>query len=250
MKASLILIFLVCACSSVKNAPLEGVKNYNYADVSGNYTLKREFKLEKNKLVSRVQLSAGAKILEKSVVVSQLGSIKIKNKKRIRTLRPEASEFTVWLEGKRYFSSMRINPKNKSMSVRLESPEERWNGKSEVPFPKAKYFCFYSQLPECLYHNSLAVQAYEQKNDQRFYVIWDSFPFIQEQLTNVGQNLFALGIVKFEGEDKKYLKFVVELDEQEIHFDFSKSFDLIRMSWVTQGITIVPEGEEIANDVE
>lgn len=246
-----LLIFFV-SCGHLKSsAPSEGRKTYNYTDVSGKFTLSREFKLEKQKLISRSQLSGhGAKVLEKSVTVSHLGSIKVKKGTRVTTLRPEASEFTVWFEGKKYFSSMRINPKSKSMKVILESPETKWNGTTEVPFPRGKYFCFYSQLPECIYHNHLLVRAYEQKKSQDFFVIWDSYPYVQEQLTNVGANLFSAASVKFEDEDKKSFKVVVELDEQVIHYDFSKSYDMIRMSWIAQGITILPPGEEVSNDVE
>src|SRR5690606_20341591 len=124
-------------------------------DVSGSYLFSRDIKMVKKKVVTRNQLmQAGpsGKVLEKSIVVSQLGSIQEKNR-RILTMRPYGSEFTVWLEGKKYSSRMQLNPRKKVMEVRLQSPNPKWQGLQEVPFPRGKYFCYYSQLPECLYHN-------------------------------------------------------------------------------------------------
>lgn len=243
-----VLLLVSCSHSAFKGTPREGKTNYSFADVSGNYRLSREFKMIKQRLVSRSQILSSAsgsnKVLEKSITVSRLGSIASK-KSRLVTLRPEASEFSVWLEGKKYSSVMKINTKSKSMRVTLDSPEAKWKGSHEVPFPKGKYFCFYSQIPECLYRNYLLQRSFDEKNKKiDFFVVWDSYPFLQDQLTGVGKNLFAAATLKFDGEIKNNFRYIVEVEEQIILYHFSKALDLTKIAWIAQGITVAAPGEE------
>jgi len=49
--------------------------------------------------------------------------------------------------------------------------------------------------------------------------------------------------------DKRILRFVVEVDGQSILYHFSKSFDLVRMFWIAQGISVIPPGED-STDIE
>jgi hypothetical protein len=235
-----------------KGSPREGKTNYSYIDEGGTFKLVREFKNIKQKLVTRSQIldtkGSGSRVLEKSVIVSQIGSIKQKNS-RLLTVRPLASEFIVWLEGKKYSSKMKINSQTKSMRVTLDSPEEKWKGSSEVKFPKGKYFCFFNQIPECLYHNYLLTLANEQEPRKfDFYVVWDSYPYIQDQLTRVGKSLFAPAFVKFDGVIKNHFRYIVEIEGQVVLYQFTKSFDLVKIAWISQGITVAPPGEEIAED--
>jgi hypothetical protein len=235
-----------------KGAPKEGKTNYSYVDEGGTFKLVREFKNIKQKIVTRTQIldtkGSGSRILEKSITVSQIGSIKNK-RSRLLTVRPLASEFVVWLEGKKYSSKMKINTATRSMKVTLESPETKWNGTSEIKFPKAKFFCFYNQIPECLYHNNLLALANEQEPKAfDFYVVWDSYPYIQDQLTRVGQSLFAPASVKFDGVIKNHFRYIVEIEGQTLFYQFTKSFDLVKVAWVNQGITIAPPGQEIVED--
>lgn len=248
MKALLILFLLAGCSSSFLSKSKEGKTEYAYADVSGKYKFTREHKLSDKKIVTRTQLlqinGGNSKILEKSILVSHLGSVKDKNK-RIIILRPEASEFSVWLEGKNYSSKMSIDEKQKSMRVQLNSPESKWQGTSLIPFPKGKYFCFYSQIPECLYYSGILKKVISDKNGSaNFYVIWDSYPYIQDQLSGVGSKLFASANLRYDGSTRNTYKFELEVDGQMIAYHFSKSFDLIKVAWISQGITIVPVSEE------
>lgn len=249
-----LLFFLVSSCAGLSTGkPTEGKSGYNFTDVTGTYRLNREHKVINKKLVTRTQLFSGAgssKNLEKSINVAHLGSIK-QGKNRLLVLRPEASDFTVWLDGKKYSSNMRINTKNKTLQIKLDSPESKWQGTREVPFPKAKNFCFYSQIPDCLYHNMLLTRAMESKPQKmEFYVIWDNWPYMQEQLTNIGSEVFASASVSFEGPKQNTLRFLVEVEDQMLLYHFSKSFDLVRMNWIAQGITVAPLGESPPTDIE
>lgn len=252
----LVLLFLLSSCSTqlLRSEPTQGKTTYSFTDVSGSYRLNRESRQIKQKLVTRNQLldtrGGSAKVLEKTIMVSQIGSIKAK-KSRILTVRPVASEFTVWLEGKKYYSRMQLNEKNKSMRLTLDSPEAKWQGQSEIKFPKGKYFCFFSQIPECLYHNYHLTHANENKNKRYdFWVVWDGYPYIQDQLSHVGRSLFAPATLKFEGEINGQFRYIVEVEGQMILYHFTRSYDLIKIAWIAQGITIVPPGEEVESDDE
>lgn len=255
MKATWLFIFLVLSCGSIlsKRSPKETKNSYAYLDSSGRFVYSREQKLIKNKLISRTQIASSEgnsqRPLEKSIMVSQLGSVK-DTKGRSLVMRPYASEFTVWLEGKKYETKLRLDPKTKSMVVTLNSPEAKWKGQSLVPFPKGRQFCFYSQIPDCLYHNQYLIKSSDKKGETfPFYVVWDNYPYVQEQFSGVGSKLFAPAVLKYEGESKGVMKFMVEVDGQSILYHFSKSFDLIRMFWISQGVSIIPPNEEI-NDVD
>jgi len=234
-----------------KNAPKEKKQQYAFIDGSGRFTFIREHKLIKKKLISRTQitnnLGSTQKPLEKSILVSQLGTIN-DGSSRVLIVRPYASDFTVWLDGKRYESKMRLDTKNKSMIIELESPEPKWKGRQSFPVPKGKHFCFFAQIPDCLYHNQMLGKAYERKG--RFFpftVVWDGYPYIQDQYSGVGFKLYSVARIKYEGEHKEIRKFLVEVDGQGILYHFSKSFDLVRMFWIAQGVSIIPPSEEITD---
>jgi hypothetical protein len=237
-----------------KNIPDEKKLEYLFVDGSGKFLFSREHRLLKNKLISRTQISSNQgsshRILEKSVTVSQLGTIK-NNNHRVLVMRPLGSDFTVWLEGKRYDSKMRLDIPNKKMVIELNSPEEKWKGKTSVPIPKGKQFCFFSQISDCLFHSLLLTKALERKGDVLpFIVVWDGFPYIQDQYASIGAKLFSPATVKYEGEDKKVLRYLVELDGQSILYHFSKSFDLVRMFWIAQGVSIIPPSEDTTDTEE
>jgi hypothetical protein len=222
--------------------------------VSGTYRLQRDVKFIKKKLVTRTQIlvpSAGSdKVVEKSITVSQIGSVKNSGGRSL-IVRPLASEFTVWLEGKKYISRMQLNTKTKAMRVTLDSPETKWQGQSDVSFPSGKYFCFFSQIPECLYHNQIFLRALEHKKQTYdFYIVWDNYPYVQEQLTHVGQNLFSHATVKYDGELKGRIRYIIDVDEQVILYQFTKDFELAGQSWISQGVTITRPGEEVKSDEE
>lgn len=244
------LLFLLGSCSRLpagQNSP-EGRTVYSLSDVGGRFTFIRDVRTIKKKLVTRTQIlmpgGNGARVLEKSVTVSQIGSIRDKDGRSLAA-RPTASEFTVWLEGKRYASRMQLDSQKRVLRVSLDSPEPRWQGTSEFPFPKGKYFCFFSQIPECLSRVGLLSRAKDnQKRSYDFFVIWDNYPFVQDQLTGVGKSLFSAAILKYDGELKKRFRYIIEIGEQVLLYQFNPDFGLAGLSWVSQGIMVVKPGEE------
>jgi hypothetical protein len=251
---SLASLFLFISCSQLNKtgAPASGSSVYTYNDASGRYKHSREFKLAKNRLISRAQLipygGSSQKPLEKSITVSQLGTIK-KNKQRIKIVRPFAADYSIWLDGKKYSSSIRLDEKRKAMVVNLESPESKWQGKSVITFPSGQYFCFYSQLPECLAHYGFLERSKNKKSAKfNFHVIWEGYPYLQEQYAGVGGQLFTPASIVFEKVDKGEFRYQVEIGGQTLLYSFSKSNELIRIFWIAQGIAILPPGEEISDD--
>lgn len=233
--------------------PKEIKRTYVFIDVSGKYQYTREHKLINQKLVSRTQLTQEigetSRVLEKSITVSQLGTIK-KSDIRSLVLRPYASEFTVWLEGQKYESKSKIDQNSKSLVFDLVSPESKWSGSQSHAFPKEEKFCYFTQIPECLYHNLLLVKSVENPQQSfPFTIVWDAYPYIQEQLTGVGQKVFSKAKLIFEKEMNNEQRFIVEFDGQSVLYHFSKSFDLIRMLWIAQGISVIPPEEDV-NDPE
>ena len=209
---TLLFLIAISSCSTLApGAPKDGKINYSLTDVTGQYQFVRENKSVDNKMVTRTVLATktggASKIVEKTVTVSQLGTVK-GNRGRSIIMRPHGSDFVVWLEGKKYESKMRLNPKKKSMTVTMVSPEAKWNGTQDIPVPHATQFCFFSQIPECLYHTQLLARAQKKpETDEGFYIIWDSFPYTQEQYSDVGKDLFAPATLKFETIDQGHLSF-------------------------------------------
>jgi hypothetical protein len=239
-----------CASLRSNSVPVQGKKNYSYIDGSGQYLFSREVKLKKNKIIGRFLLKSTdgvQKTLEKSVAVSEVGSVKNK-KGRSLSVRPLASEFMVWLDGKQYESRTQLDIKSKSLIMDLKSPEAKWQGRLRSDFPKGRIFCYFSQLPECLHRAGLLDLAISGPRKKiNFHVIWDGFPFIQDQLTGVGSQLFSMGELKYEKKTSDVYRFLVEVDGQTILYQFSKSFELIRMFWIAQGISIILPGEQMSD---
>ncbi len=249
----LLILFCIVSCSAT---PLGGYRDskvsFSYVDEAGTFTLNRETKLIGSKLVTRAQLmdkkGGAGRILEKTVMLSRIGSIR-NGGNRLLIVRPQASEYTVWIEGKRYVSRMRLDTGKRTMRLTLESPESKWQGTSDIPVPKAKYLCFFGQLSECLARSNLLENArmFEGRRFD-FVLVWDSFPYIQDLLTKTGQKLFARATIKFDGDINGLFRYIVEVEDQVISYQFTKSFELVKVAWVSQGITIAPPGQEIVED--
>lgn len=250
MKTLFIFLFIL-SCSSTKSTiPPDSIKQYNYQDVSGDFRFSREKKTVNKKIVNRSVISSrdGLRLYEKSIMVSQPGSIKTK-KGRINTFRPMASDYEVWLDGKLHKSSLRLDPKNKSMKATvLEAGKKR--RVQDIKFPKHEQFCFYNQIPECLAYNGILQNVINTSQGREFFVVWDTWPFHKEMLSSFGNNLFVGAQVRYEGKDKEGHRIIVDLAGQFILYHFSERYELVKMAWISQGITLLPVGQSISSEVE
>jgi hypothetical protein len=243
------LFFLLQSCSSRHGISQRDFRNdYSYHDGSGKFVFQRETKFSKNTIVTRQKISSlkSHKILEKSIVASKLGSVGV-NSARVIALMPLGSDFEVWLDGNRYSSKLRTDTKNKKMILETNGlkENEKWYGTTAIQFPKSKFFCFFSQIPDCLYQIGFLQSLVDRPEQVRqFYSIWDSFPFSQDQYSGMGKNLFSSSSVKFDREEKNIFIFEVDIEGQLLLYYFSKSYDLVKIVWIAQGIMILPPGEE------
>ena len=171
--------------------------------------------------------------------MSELGSVKSKSGRR-PALRPTASEHVIWFDKKRYFTSMKVDTKNKSLKVMMESPDKEWTGSKSFPFPKGAAFCFFSQLPEC-------VQAHgyleEKKSPREIQVIWDSYPYHSELYNGISNRPFVKGVWAYDKVVDGNIRFGLLVEGQLILYDFNEAQELRNVYWVAQGYSLTVKEE-------
>lgn len=251
MKIFFLLLFIVsCSSTGSNKIPQDGLRHFNYHDVSGDFKISREKKTINKKVVNRSIISArdGLKIFEKSITVSQPGTIKSRNG-RTKTFRPMASDYEVWLDGKLHKSSLRIDVKNKSMKAVIMEPGKKKRFES-IAFPRHEQFCFFNQIPECLAYNGVLATVINAKKVREFFVVWDSWPYQTEMLSSIKRDLFIGAQARYEGKDKDGHRIAIDIGGQLILYHFSESLELVKMAWVAQGITLLPIGQSISKEME
>jgi len=153
---NLFIVLLLAGCSFFKRTqdqvPTSKVKSshtYTLTDKSGvfEYTHQSNYVKKNNRLITKYQVKARdteGKVLEQAVIFSNPGRVK-----EVSLSRPEISQYTVWFEGKKYFTEIKLNPKSKTLDLKLESPEKQWNGSKSLPLPKdAILMCYLGQIME------------------------------------------------------------------------------------------------------
>lgn len=247
MKFFFFVTFLfLTSCAELSKNSSERLKNsswtYNLKDRTGEYRLRRLVKVVGSKIATKNEvlsneLSKGP--LEKTVIVSELGSVKSKNGRR-PALRPTASEHVIWFDKKRYFTSMSVDTKNKSLEVRMESPDKEWTGSKSFSFPKGSAFCFFSQIPEC-------VQAHgylrERKSPKEIQVVWDSYPYHSELYNGISKGPFVKGVWAYDKVVDGNTRFGLLIEGQLILYDFNETQELRNVYWVAQGYSLTIKEE-------
>jgi hypothetical protein len=240
------ILFSSCAQLQVEKNPKEKNQNLSYflfKDISGEYIVKRELIESPNQIINRQSLFTIENTqtpLEKTVTVMNFGTIGKKNKKPAS--RPTASQHSIWFEQKEFFSQMKLDMKQKKMEVYLKSPEEKWNGKKYENLPKTHRFCWFSQIPDCV-KKLFKLQSFN-KEPQSFILIWDNFPYHNEQLQNMSGNLFSNANIAYDGDVDNTHRFAVSFDGQIILYHYDKNFGFEKMFWIAQGIAMVKDLEK------
>jgi hypothetical protein len=242
----LLIILASCAqmpARKVNKIPQESSELYNFTDLSGEYILKRDQKIQGKKIITRNNILSPMDqqtSLEKTIVVSKMGYLKT-NKGNVRVIRPEISQHEIWLDKKRYFSQIKILPKSRSVRVSMESPKKKWNGVKSFDLPgNTKLYCFYSQLPECLKNNNLISSLKKSSKRLNLTLIWDNYPYHNEQYKFVINEPFQVVSLAYDGFSKTHgHKISVDLGNQIIFYHFNKNYDFQRMFWISQGISMV-----------
>ncbi|MCB9060748.1 MAG: hypothetical protein H6622_04425 [Halobacteriovoraceae bacterium] len=176
-------------------------------------------------------------ILEKSVSISK----KSKLNNSVPILMPLKSQFTVWFEQKQYTTSMNFDNEKRVLELELQSPEKHWQGKRIIDFPKDKtVYCFFSQLVECVKYSTFIHRSLKEKTgSMNFYVIWDGFPYFQEQYLNIPDEVFSRGQFIFDGTNSVgQYRFTLEVAGQSIFYLFDKELNIEKVFWISQGYTL------------
>jgi hypothetical protein len=217
------------------------VITYNLTDKSGKFELVREtgFIKSKNQYITKRQIFSkdeNRKLLEKSIVISTPGSFK-----GVNILRPKISQYSVWFEKKKYFSEMSISTKEKSMMIKLNSPEKQWRGESLIKFPKITgVFCYFSQIIECANLSGFIDEATKrQAGNMKVLIIWEGFPYIQEQYLNIPKEVFLNATFAYDGKNQNNeRRFTLKFAGQSVFYFVDKKNRLLKMFWVSQGLSV------------
>lgn len=245
-------LLLLASCSSFNqkskqliDIPLKEESLFSYTDLSGSYSLRREIGLNKAQkyyyykgLIANDENSFD-KFLEKNVIISDIGRIK-SSQGFHNVMRPKLSQHTVYLDGKKYFSQIKIDKKNRSLDVYIVRPKGLSSGLKKIKFPETKgVFCFYNQLTECLKFSGILKQVNNSKSKKNFYIIWDNYPFFEGNQSLGQPEVFSKAKVwEKESEDKNSLNFVVEVGSTLLDIYLDKEGNLEKKLWAAEGITL------------
>ncbi len=207
-------------------------------------------------LEQNVAKSSQEKVLEQSLTLSNPGWIK--GEKMV--LRPEEAHFSIWFEGKKYTSSLKILKKEKSFELitsnSIGNPSKQ-NSKKLIPFPKTqRSFCFFSAIATCMKLNGFLSQAIlDEKGSEEFVVVWEGYPYFQEAYADVPNELFSSAEFYYDGKIKTKEgdtehRFVLGLGERKVFYHFNDDAELIKFFWIAEGISMVRKDKVLESSLE
>lgn len=251
-----VISFLVSSCSFLRNFPSSvgnssrsttvsySKKSFSFVDQAGEFYLQNESGLQKheNRVVTRRQLLPenrdASKPLERSIVISSPGRLG-----DIRILRPYHSQYSVWFDGERYFTEMVLDTERQGLKINMRSPEPEWQGSRFEKFPDGNgVYCFYSQVIECAVVTGFIDKAISvQDGRMAFHIIWEGYPYIQEQYPGIPKQVFTSATLDYDGlSNQGKHRFVLGFAGQSIFFHLDDDRTVDRIFWVAQGLSITP----------
>jgi hypothetical protein len=216
---------------------------YNYTDKNGEFVAKSASGFDKKNKSFFTKRSIEIigrdkdKTLEQSVVISSVGILK----KTTPILRPKISQYSVWFDGKKYSSELKINLAKKAIDLKMTSPEAQWNGVKQIKFPNTKSVtCFFSQVIECAKISGFIAKATEKKaGTMNFQVIWEGYPYLNETFSDFPSELFSTAQLEYDGKTKQSeRRFNLKVAGQSIFYILNEKDLMIKMFWISQGITM------------
>jgi hypothetical protein len=163
------------------------------------------------------------------------------NKKSI-ILRPKISQYNVWFDGKKYSSELKINTKKKAIDIKMESPEKEWNGIKQVKFPSnSQVPCFFNQIIECAKVNGFITKSTKEKKGLlSVLIVWEGYPYLSETFSDIPSELFSEAELEYDGETKESeRRYNLRFAGQSLFYVLSEQDEMIKMFWVSQGISLV-----------
>jgi hypothetical protein len=235
-----------CAHRSAPVKPPAYEAKMTLQDKSGKFSVVKESGLAKNKksYVTKYRVysieGAGKKNLEQSIVFSVPGLLGNK----VRVMRPERSQFKVWFDKQLYQTETIVDTKKKALIVKMDSPEKQWKGEKTFIFPGGNgIFCYFTQLFECVKYTGFiekAIKAGKGKAD--FHVLWDGYPYFQEQYLNIENSPFASAEMEYDGKTENgEHRFSVSVSGNAIFYLYSEGKEYVKMFWPAQGLSLFDE---------
>lgn len=221
--------------------------SFEYSDKAGRFLLERESGrmsgVPKYMVKERMHTpEQDEEVVEQLVSISTIGKVK-----DLKLLRPERSQYTVWFDGRKYFTELKVDTNERKMLVEMSSPEKEWSGSEQFSFPKGTgVYCFFSQLIECASITGFINKADEVKaGKMRFHIIWDGYPYIMEQYPGIEKSVFTAASLEYDGETEAGKnRFVLRFSGETIFYivDIAAG-QFEKKLWVSQGVTQTMKGQ-------
>lgn len=258
----LVLIFSSCSFFSRKivggqDQTKSGHKEKFYlTDKSGKFIVSAESGLlDKSKFIykKRVLSEAGEgnTPLEQLISISKKEKIKLKEGGTLQVLSPEISQYSVWFDGKKYFSEMKVDKRGK-LSLRYHSPEQGKTGKKEISLPKSTGVrCFFSQVLDCVKATGFLEKSKEKNaGKMHFQLLWDGHPFLQEQYPGLKEIPYSEASFEFDGKNKnKEIRYTLQAAGQSIFYFVDNEASLKKIFWISEGLTMTKiENNKLKNE--
>lgn len=215
---------------------------FKLTDKAGEFVVYRENGKSNKRFISKREVlpfdDDKSKVLEQGIAISEIGSIG----KSFKIMRPYKSQYSVWFDGKKYQTNMSLNEKTRKLNVKLKSPEKQWNGTQSFSFPDSKsLYCFFSQVLECAAITGYFSRVLKKKRGQmNFYIIWDGYPYFQEQYLNVPNSIFSKAQFDYDGKNKSgESRFSLKFGGQVLFYLLDKKNKFVKKFWITQGLSMV-----------
>lgn len=228
-------LFLVCSCAiqTPKKIELPQNSNFRFRDATGEYLLKKDIQIKKEKIISRDQIiDSNNVILEKTIMLTQVGRVANNHV----AIRPWASDFEVWFDKDKHQSKSRLDIKNKELDFSISRPSG--SNTKTFTFPSGTFFCYFAQLPECLTYSGHLKKIILNKTKLDFFIIWANYPFGNEQYERIPNEPFTIAKIKYENKQNKHHVLELSFNGQILYYHFSESFRFDKMFWIAQGISI------------
>lgn len=245
-----LVLFLFVSCANLKRDHKEKKRGkqksfYTVEDFHGKFHLSEEKGVMKNgKVYLRSSLFhdtlAENKVIEKIIVLSDSGSMRL-GEKKLNVLRPKVSQYTVWLDGQKHFTQMKLIPEQRKLEVITQSPG-LGSAEETLAVPShTQLLCFYSQVVDCLARTNFFSMAEKYKRGEaKLTIIWEGHPFFHEQYTNLPKEVFSEAVMRYEGKDSNgNSKYSLNTLGQNIFYLLGPSGRVVRKSWVSQGMSQV-----------
>jgi hypothetical protein len=217
-------------------------KNYALTDKSGTFSLIRHSGVDSSSksYVTKYKIidQNNQKTLEKVILFSNTVNLN----KDIKVLSPSKSKYQVWFDGDLHETVMMINEKENLLAIRMKSPEEQWDGDKSIPMGKGNGVrCFFSQVIECAYQIGFLQKATKLKSGKMaFDLIWEGYPYVQEQYLNIGSQPLVKASLSYDGKNQLgEHRFSLSFGGSSIIYFVDKNFHLDRIFWPSQGLSVV-----------